>query len=221
LLPYIYSLAWQVTAHAGTIMRPLVMAFPRDRIADTTGNQFLFGPFLMVAPVTRPDVSQWPVYLPKATWYDFWTGQALRGGRYVYRATPLRTEPLYVRAGAILPLGPNLQYAMQKPWNPIELRVYRGANGHFTLYNDDGLTYDYEHGAYATIPITWDDQTQTLTIGARRGSFPGMLARRTFDVVFVSPGHGTGIRPSQVPDRVVSYDGTQVQVRASGPPPTQ
>ncbi|MGH9490256.1 MAG: glycoside hydrolase family 31 protein [Terriglobales bacterium] len=221
LLPYIYSLAWQVTAHAGTIMRPLVMAFPRDRIADTTGNQFLFGPFLMVAPVTRPDVSQWPVYLPKATWYDFWTGQALQGGRYVYRATPLGTEPLYVRAGAILPLGPNLQYAMQKPWNPIELRVYRGANGHFTLYNDDGLTYDYEHGAYATIPITWDDQTQTLTIGVRRGSFPGMLARRTFDVVFVSPGHGTGIRPSQVPDRVVSYDGTQVQVRASGPPPTQ
>ncbi|MGH9533721.1 MAG: glycoside hydrolase family 31 protein [Terriglobales bacterium] len=219
LLPYIYSLAWHVTHDSGTIMRPLAMAFRQDRIADTTGNQFLFGPWLMVAPVTRPDVSVWPVYLPKTTWYNFWTGRALSGGRYIEAPAPLGTEPLFVRAGAILPLGPDLQYAMQKPWNPIELRVYRGANGHFTLYDDDGLTYDYAHGAYATIPITWDDASQTLTIGRRHGGYPGMAQRQTFDVVFVSPGHGVGLRPAAVVDRLVSYDGAAVQVRASATPP--
>jgi alpha-D-xyloside xylohydrolase len=138
------------------------------------------------------------------------------GGGAIDSAAPLDRMPLYVRAGSILPMGPELQYSTEKPEDPIELRVYAGRNGSFTLYEDENDTYGYEKGAYATIPFVWDDAAKTLTIGDRAGKFPGMLETRTFRIVFVSDGHGAGIgapdTPEQ-PDKIVTYSGATVVVR--------
>lgn len=212
LMPYIYSTAWRVTHHGYTLMRPLVMDFPSDPEARRIGNQFMFGPSLLVSPVTNPGVDSRRLYLPPAEWYNFWTGSKLSGGRFIDAKSPLQTEPIYVRAGSILPLGPFEQYTGQKPDAPVELRVYPGADGHFTFYEDDGETYAYEKGAYATIPIDWNDATHTLTLGARHGSFPGMNARRRFNIVWVSEGHGSGIRTAQPADKFVQYDGSALSI---------
>ncbi len=212
LLPYIYSAAWRVTHDAYTMMRPLVMDFPNDPAAREVGNQFLFGPAILVNPVTSPGAQNRRLYLPGGTWYDFWTGQPQPGSRWITAPAPLGTMPLYVRAGSIVPLGPEIQYAGQKAGAPIELRVYPGADASFTLYQDDGTTYDYEKGEYSTIPMRWNDSAHTMTIGARQGSFPGIVAQRTFDVVLVSAGHGSGVPPARFPDKVVRYDGTSVTV---------
>jgi alpha-D-xyloside xylohydrolase len=128
-------------------------------------------------------------------------------------AAPRETLPLFVRAGSIVPMGPAMEFSSQSAANPIELRVYPGADADFTLYEDDGLTYDYEKGDYSTIPIRWDDAGQTLTLGARHGSFAGMLATRTFDIVWVGPGHGVGVNPSGTVDKTISYDGTAVTIQ--------
>ena len=152
-MPYIYATAWRITQEGYTLMRPLVMDFRNDPQTQEIGDQFMFGPALLVNPVTDPGVNTRRLYLPQGAWYDFWTGRRLQGGRFITAAAPLDILPLYVRAGSILPMGPIIQYADEKPTDPIELRIYRGADGDFTLYEDDGVTYDYEKGAYATIPI--------------------------------------------------------------------
>jgi alpha-D-xyloside xylohydrolase len=124
--------------------------------------------------------------------------------------------PLYVRAGSIVPLGPDLEWSTEKPADPVELRIYRGADGEFTLYEDENDNYNYEKGIHATISFRWDDARQVLTIGDRQGEFPGMLASRTFCVVFVGEHHGTGIGPTANPDKVVQYSGKQMTVTPSG-----
>jgi alpha-D-xyloside xylohydrolase len=187
LMPYIYSLAWKVTSASYTPMRPLVMDFQADVRARDIGDQFMFGPAILVNPVTEPAATTRRLYLPEARWYEFWTGAAVAGGRAIDAAAPLDRIPLYVRAGSILPLGPDEEYAAQKPADPIELRVYRGADGEFTLYEDQNDGYNYEQGAYATIALRWDDAKDTLTIGARQGRFPGMLENRKFNVVVIGP----------------------------------
>jgi alpha-D-xyloside xylohydrolase len=213
LMPYIYSLAWQVT-HAGyTLMRPLVMDYREDVTARNIGDQFMFGPALLVIPVTDPGVDRRRVYLPNANWVNFWTGESQSGGKFLLAAAPLETLPLFVRSGSIVPMGPAMEYTGQNPEDPIELRIYSGADADFTLYEDDGLTYDYEKGAYATIPIRWDDARHTLTIGTRQGNFPGMPEHRAFHVVWVGPGHGVGVNPSATVDKAVAYDGTAVSIQ--------
>jgi len=148
------------------------------------------------------------VYLPAGnSWVDFWTGETLAGGRSVTADAPIDTIPLMVRSGSIVPMGPFLQYATEKPADPIELRIYAGANGNFTLYEDENDNYNYEKGAYATIEFHWDDAKHRLTIGPRKGHFPGMLKVRTFRVVVVSKGHGTGVDVANNPDKVISYRG--------------
>ncbi len=117
-----------------------------------------------------------------------------------------------MRAGSILPLGPDQEWATEKPADPIELRIYRGADGDFTLYEDENDNYNYEKGAYATIPLHWDDAKQTLTIGDRKGQFPGMAESRTFRIVFVGENHGIGVNPEDKPDKTVQYAGKSVAV---------
>jgi len=212
LMPYIYSLAWKTTSEGYTIMRPLVMDFREDVRAQNIGDQFLFGPAILVSPVTESGAATRRLYLPNAKWYDFWTGAAIQGGRTLDAPSPIDRMPLYVRAGSILPLGPDLQYAAEKSADPIEVRVYRGANGAFTLYEDENDTYDYEKGVYATIPFSWDEATHTLAIGDRTGSFPGILERRTFRVVFVTENHGTGGGLTENADKTVEYSGKKVTV---------
>jgi alpha-D-xyloside xylohydrolase len=210
LMPYIYSLAWKVTNDGYTPMRPLVMDFQDDVRAQNTGDEFLYGPSILVSPVTEAGATARRVYLPKAEWYDFWTGGKTNGGRAVDAPAPLDRMPLYVRAGSILPLGPDMEWSTQKPADPIELRVYPGADGDFTLYEDENDSYRYEKGVYATIPIHWNDHARKLTIGKREGAFPGMLKDRTFHVVFVSGGHGAGPAVALQADKVLRYSGAPV-----------
>jgi alpha-D-xyloside xylohydrolase len=212
LMPYIYSLAWKTTSQGYTIMRPLVMDFREDIRAQNIGDQFLFGPAILVNPVTEPGATTRHLYLPAAQWYDFWTGATIQGGRALDAPSPIDRMPLYVRAGSILPLGPDVQYAAEKSANPIEIRVYRGANSAFTLYEDENDTYSYEQGAYSTILFSWDDATHTLTIGDRAGSFPGMIEERAFRVVLVSDNHGIGGRLTENADRTVRYLGKKISV---------
>jgi alpha-D-xyloside xylohydrolase len=149
-----------------------------------------------------------PVYLPAGTqWIDFWTGQSLAGGQAITADAPIDKIPLLVRAGSIIPTGPFIQYASEKPADPIELRIYPGADGSFTLYEDENDNYDYEKGVYATIAFHWDDAKRQLTIDDRKGSFPGMLKERTFNVVIVGNDHGTGVETAGNPDKVISYQG--------------
>ncbi|HVJ09533.1 MAG TPA: glycoside hydrolase family 31 protein [Acidisarcina sp.] len=212
MMPYIYSLAWMTASQNYTPMRPLVMDFRTDVKAQNIGDQFLYGPAILVNPVTEEGATSRSVYLPQATWFDFWTGERVEGGRTLQASAPLDRLPLYVRAGSILPLGPEMEYSTQKPADPIELRIYAGANGSFTLYEDENDNYNYEKGLGATIPLQWSDFSHTLRIGERHGSFPGMLASRTFHVVLVGPNHGAGIAASPSADKVVSYAGKAIEV---------
>ncbi|HVP56410.1 MAG TPA: TIM-barrel domain-containing protein [Candidatus Eisenbacteria bacterium] len=213
LMPYIYSMAWMVTNSSYTPMRALAMDFLSDSRALNAGDQFMYGPALLVSPVTEPGADTRRMYLPKATWYDFWTGRTQAGGATITTAAPLDRIPLFVRAGSILPMGPELQYAAEKPADPIELRVYRGADGSFTLYEDENDGYAYEKGVYATIPIVWNEASQTLTIGERKGKFPGMLDSRAFRIVFVKEDHGAGTDATEHVDRTVTYSGQSLSVQ--------
>jgi alpha-D-xyloside xylohydrolase len=214
LMPYIYSLAWKVTKDGYTIMRPLVFDYPSDKEIVDIKDQFLFGPAFLVNPVTAKGATSRSLYLPAGTWYDFWTGSTSEGGKRITADAPLSKIPLYVKAGAIVPLGPMIQYATESI-DPLEIRIYKGLNGSFTLYDDAGDAYDYETGAYSEIPLSWDDAAQKLTIGARKGSYTGMPMNRTFNVVWVSASHGSGIDVTATSDRVVQYDGSEVVVSAN------
>jgi len=213
MLPYNYSVAGCVTFQGYTIMRALGMDFPTDPKAWDVGDEYLFGPAFLVAPVTQPKAVSRDVYLPAgANWIDFWTGATQPGGRTVSAAAPIEKIPLFVRAGSIVPFGPELQYAEEKPADPIELRVYPGADGSFILYEDKGDGYGYEKGEYSTIRFTWNDRNQTLDIGARNGAFPGMLQTRTFRVTLVRESRGVGDTFGAKPDVEVRYQGRAIRV---------
>ena len=154
------------------------------------------------------------VYLPEGrNWIDFWTGRTLAGGQSIEADAPIDKIPLMVKAGSIIPMGPFIQYSTEKPADPIELRIYPGADCGFTLYEDENDNYDYEKGVYATIGFQWNDTGRTLTIENRQGSFPGMLKKRTFNIVLVSENHRTGIGVTEKPDRVILYNGVSQIVR--------
>ena len=213
LMPYIYSQAWQVTSHHGTLMRPLVMDWREDVEAENTGDEYLFGPSILVAPVYTEGATSRTVYLPKATWYDFWTGGRQEGGKRIEADAPLSKLPLFVRAGAIVPMGPAMEWSTEKQEDPIELRVYPGADGDFVLYEDENDGYAYEKGAHATIAMHWDDGAKTLTIGAREGSFKGMPMGRIFRVVIVGNEHGVAIGESEKAEIEVRYDGKKLVLK--------
>ncbi|MBN1892970.1 DUF5110 domain-containing protein [bacterium] len=232
LLPYIYSISWDVTANHSTMMRALVMDFSGDPEALDINDQYMFGKSLLVCPVTRPMYSRMDIrggdtlrvedysqignseiYLPKGTgWIDFWTGEKVGGGQRIRKETPVDIMPLYVKAGSILPLGPNVQYATEKKWDSLEIRIYPGADGEFVLYEDELDNYNYEKGFYSTIPFRWDDGKKELTVGGRTGSFPGMLDQRAFQVVVVSPDHGTGVEAAERFVKSVRYNGAEKKV---------
>jgi alpha-D-xyloside xylohydrolase len=212
LLPYIYSVSWSVSSEGYSMMRGMVMDFREDAKVHNISDQYMFGPALMVAPVIKPGVANRSVYLPAgAKWIDFWTGKTYAGGLTVAAPAPITTMPVFVRAGSIIPYGPSVEYAMEKS-DPIELRVYRGADGAFTLYEDEGDNYNYEKGAYSTIRITWNDSTHTLKIGTRSGSFAGMPREHTFRIVWVSPDHGVGVPSTGAADLVIRYKGHALRV---------
>ncbi len=215
LFPYVYSMAGMVTQQNYTIMRALPFDFRSDPNVYNIGTEFMFGPAFLVCPVYSQGATSLQVYLPSATWFNFWTGDTTisKSGRTVTARAPIDTMPLFIRAGSILPMGPEVKYA-DSAADPIELRVYTGADGAFNLYEDEGDNYNYENGAFATIPITWTEATQMLSIGPTAGAFPGMLTSRTFKVVWVSHGHGAGepVTADSVVDKVIPYQGGQVKL---------
>ncbi len=164
--------------------------------------------------VTFTQAKSTKVYLPEGTaWYDFWTNEKINGGQEIEKATTIDEIPLYIKAGNIIPFGPKVQFATEKKWDVLEIRVYPGANGEFTLYEDENDNYNYEKGAYSTIKFQWNDKSRTLTIGKRNGSFEGMLASRTFNIVFVDANKKAGIGVSTTFDKKIIYKGKVTSVK--------
>ncbi len=217
LMPYIYSLAGEITQNAATMMRPFVMDFPDDVIARGITDEYMFGPAFLVAPVTIYQARVRSVYLPATPggWYDFWTGTAVPGEQVINAPAPYDAMPLFIKAGSIIPTGADIQYIGEKPADPVTLWIYTGADGTFTLYEDDGLTYGYEKGAFSEIPIHWNDAARTLTIGKCTGSFKGMLDNRTFNIVFVSKAKAIGfsLDPNSLINSTVKYNGHEISLR--------
>ena len=232
-LPYIYSTSWDVTANQSSMMRALMMDFPNDKNALDLNDEYMFGKSILVSPVTNPmyvkpsvtgrdtiqvedfsTIKSKETYLPAgADWYDFWTGEKLSGGTKVSRQAPLDIMPLYVKAGSVLPIGPSVQYAEEKKWDNLEIRIYPGANGKFVLYEDENDNYNYEKGIYTTITFDWDDKKKTLTISDRNGSFPGMLDGRKFNIVIVNVNKGGGDSMVSQPDKEISYSGKKLLIK--------
>jgi alpha-D-xyloside xylohydrolase len=217
LMPYIYSLAGNVYLNHGTIMRSLLFDFASDPKAAAQDGEYMFGPSLLVCPVTEPMYygpestpldrpKTWTCYLPSGCrWYDSWGGTVYEGGVDVTVDAPLSRMPLFIREGSILPLTRGLQYADQKPEEPMELRVYPGADGSFTLYEDEGDNYNFEHGSYSTIRFDWNEAAHTLTIGKRRGFYQGMEETRRFKVCLAHTLCGS----DDMAPVLVSYDGRE------------
>ena len=222
LMPYIYSTAWQVTSNNDSFMRALIMDFAADKNVWDIPDEFMFGRSLLVAPVTHAlftstEERKWSeekvnwnvpattdVYLPAgASWYDWSTNKLYKGGQTVSAAAPIDRCPLFVKAGSIIPIGPDVQYASEKPWNDIEVRIYGGADADFTLYEDEGDNYNYEKGRHSTIDFKL--RGRTLTISKRSGSYSGIPAFRTFRLVYID---GKG-RVS----RNVVYNGTATTIK--------
>lgn len=219
LLPYIYSSAYDITANNSSMMRALFMDFPEDEnILDNT-EEYLFGKSLLIHPVTHPmyvqkdghqntkadfsNVQSQKTYLPKgADWYDFWSNEKFKGGQTVERATPIDIIPIYVKSGTILPMGPEVQYATEKKWDHLKLYVYPGANGEFTLYEDEFDNYNYEQGAFSKINFMWDESHQKLTISKRVGTYAGIITSRNFTVILPNGAQ-----------QEINYQGKRVTVR--------
>ncbi|MEQ1798397.1 MAG: TIM-barrel domain-containing protein, partial [Lacibacter sp.] len=232
LLPYIYSTSWDVTANQSSMMRALVMDFANDKNALDINDQYMFGKSIMVSPVSNAmyikpvvngrdtslaedfsTVKTKETYLPAGTdWYDFWTGEKINGGKKTIKETPLDIIPLYIKAGSILPIGPAVQYAEEKKWDGLEIRIYPGANGQFVLYEDENDNYNYEKGVYSTITFNWDDKKKLLTINDRTGTFPGMLESRKFNLVLVNGSKAIGENLVATADKVITYTGKKVTV---------
>jgi alpha-D-xyloside xylohydrolase len=212
LMPYIYTVASDTYYSSGTIMRGLVMDFRDPKVKDIK-DEYLFGHAFLVAPVSEYKATSRSVYLPAgADWYDFYTGERLAGGKSITANAPLNQMPLYVKAGSVVPMGPVTQYVDEKPDAPLTFTVYTGADGSFSLYEDDGVTNAYTRGEASRIPLTWNDKTGELIIGARTGSYKGMIANRTFRVRFITPGVSTSGALDAF-DKEVAYSGAAVTVK--------
>lgn len=213
LIPYIYSEAWNTTNNGSTIMRPLVMDFREDAEVVNHQYQYMFGNSLLVAPITQPDVSEREVYLPETTkWYDFWTGKQLKGGQTITADAPLNQIPLFVKAGSIVPMGNIVQHTGEATADSLEIRIYKGADGNFNIYEDEGDNYNYEKGEFSVISFEYNEQNQTLTIGDRNGQYPGYLKQRVFNIVVVNEDCGIGISREQK-GKMVPYSGSKTEVR--------
>jgi alpha-D-xyloside xylohydrolase len=213
LLPYIYTVAADTYHRDGTIMRGLAMDFTDDKQAREVHDEYLFGKAFLVAPVHKFRARTRIVYLPAgADWYDFHSGERHAGGQSIQAGAPLGRMPLFVRAGSIVPVGPAIQYSAEKPGAPITLFVFTGSDGAFELYEDDGVSYGYEHGEFARIPLSYDAAKGTLTIGARTGGFPGMPEERTFRVRWIKPGAKAPADLDAGADVSVEYKGAAVTV---------
>lgn len=208
LMPYLYSLCGHAWRDDNTLMRGLVMDFEKDTAVLNIADEYMLGPSLLIAPVTQYKARERDLYLPAGQgWYDLYTGTYAKGGQRITADAPYERMPVFVKEGSILPFGPDLQYTGEKSADTITLYVYTGRNADFTLYEDEDANYNYEKGNYAIIPLQYEEATGRLTIGRRQGSFPGMLRRRSFRILFVSAGKSKSIDLQERPSVPITYDG--------------
>lgn len=215
LMPYLYSMAGMVHFKDYTMMRGLVMDFNGDDNVYDIKDQWMFGPALMACPVGEYQKYSRNVYLPKQKgWYDFYTGKHYAGGQTIVADAPFEKIPVFVPEGSILPVGPEMEWSDQKKAELIDLYVYAGKDGSYTLYEDEGTNYNYEKGKYAMIDFKYNDAQKTLTIGARKGSFDGMLQKRRFNVILVNAQSNQGVNLAKAPKgKMVKYAGQAVTVK--------
>ena len=214
LMPYLYSMAGWVHLNDYTMMRALVMDFGSDPQVLDIKDQWMFGPSLMACPVSAYKARNRAVYFPAGRgWYDLYTGQHLDGGQHLVVDAPLERIPVYVPEGSIIPFGPEMEWSDEKPAELIHLYIYGGRDAQFTLYEDEGTNYNYEKGKYATIDIRYDDNSKTVTLGQRRGSFPGMLKQRRFHIVYITKDNPQTLDLDRSDGRVVDYAGKNLVVQ--------
>jgi len=212
LMPYIYSLAGMTWLNDYTIMRALVMDFPGDAKVREISDQYMFGSALMACPVYAYGARNRKAYFPgNEVWYDLYSGSYIAGNQTISVDAPYERMPLFVRAGSIVPFGPEIMYSDEKQPETITLFVYGGRDGSFTLYEDEGVNYNYEKGDYATIPFIYNDANKTLEIGERKGMFNGMLKQRMFNIVYVDQEKPAAMK-SDVTGTLIGYAGTAVKV---------
>ena len=214
LMPYIYSLAGHAWLNDYTVMRGLTMDFSGDTAVFDIADQYMFGPSLMINPVTEYKARSRSVYLPAAYgWYDLRSGKYFAGGAVTEADAPYDYMPVFVREGSVIPCGPELQYTTEKQADPLNIWVYTGADGSFTLYEDEGDNYNYESGAYSLIPMSWNEAERTLTIGPRTGEYQGMLTERTLNVVLVSKEKPVRLDFARPSDRTVTWAGEELKMQ--------
>ena len=213
LMPYLYSLAGLTYFNDYTIMRPMIMDFGKDKNVTSVGNQYMFGPSLLVAPVYKYKVRTREVYFPSSCgWFDFYTGNHIFGGYKLQVNAPYEHIPLFVKEGSIIPVGPQIQFTREKPADPLTLYVYTGRDCAFTLYEDEGTNYNYEKGECSTIKFSYNEAEGILSIGERHGEFNGMLKERIFNIVWVSKDNPVPFDPEIIPNISVKYDGGMVAI---------
>ena len=214
LMPYLYSMAGWAHFKDYTLMRPLVMDFGGDREVENIGNQWMFGPALMACPVGYYKARNRAVYFPEQCgWYNLYTNEYIEGGQNLVVDAPYEQIPVFVREGAIIPFGPEMQWSDEKPAELINLYVYAGQNGQFQLYEDEGTNYNYEKGKYATIDIRYDDASKTVSFSQRKGSFNGMLKQRRFNVVLITKDAPKPLNLDNPEGKLVQYNGKAVSVQ--------
>jgi alpha-D-xyloside xylohydrolase len=214
LMPYLYSMAGWVHLKDYTMMRGLIMDFNGDWQVTNIKDQWMFGPALMVCPVAHYKAPNRSVYFPKQTgWYNLYSGEYVEGGQSLIVDAPYERIPVFVREGSIIPFGPEIQYSDEKPAELINLYVYAGKDGQFMLYEDEGVNYNYEKGKYATIDITYDDSSKTITFGKRNGQFNGMLKQRRFNVVLITREQPKALNMENPEGKLVQYNGKAVSIQ--------
>ncbi len=214
LLPYIYSLAGASYFENYTIMRGLVMDFPEDTTVFNIGDQYMFGPSLLINPVYEYRARRRSVYLPKcAGWYDLYSGKWYAGGQRIIADAPYEKMPVFVKEGSIIPFGPALQYVGEKPADTLTLNIYTGADASFNLYEDEGTNYNYEKGKYTNIVIDYNEPTKMVTIHKRKGQFDGMLKERVFNIIWIDKNKNIGYDNQGKPDAVIKYYGERILIK--------
>ncbi|MEO8112098.1 MAG: TIM-barrel domain-containing protein [Ginsengibacter sp.] len=213
LMPYIYSLAAATYHHDYTIMRGLIMDFANDTTVKNIGDQYMFGPSLLINPVYNYKERNKSLYLPAGQgWYDFYSGKYMDGGRRITVDAPYERMPVFVKEGSIIPFGPELEYTSQKPADTLTLFVYTGRDGSFDLYEDDDTTYNYEKGAFSNINFTYNEANKKFTIGERKGSFNNMLTNRVFKIVWISKTEPKELQFENGQAQMIEYKGKEMSV---------
>jgi alpha-D-xyloside xylohydrolase len=214
LMPYLYSIAGMTYHNDYTLMRGLVMDFPKDTAVYNISDQYMFGPSLLINPVYNYKQRTKELYLPAGQgWYDLYSGKYAEGGKKITVAAPYERMPLFVKAGSIIPFGPELQYTAEKKADTITLYIYTGKDGSFTLYEDEGTNYNYEKGAFSTISFDYNEAAKTVSIGNRKGSFPGMLEQRIFNIIFITPNQPQPLDFEKQSNKKIQYTGKSLSIK--------